>query len=104
MACSGCGGRTNVGIQGAIIQSASPQPDEYDMIPMSKYPECHERYHGTFTGASVFLVGVGTEHEQIFVRGHRVEALRYANDRHTTLDHVYSTSLCHQAVLQLLGA
>ena len=100
----GCGGRTNFGIQGAVIQGAYPQPDETGMIPMASCPGCTERYHGAFTGASVFLVGVNTEHEQMFVRGHRMEALRYANDRHTTLDHVHSTSLPHEAVVKLLGA
>ena len=74
------------------------------MISMSSREDCTERYHGAFTGASVLLVGLNSEHEQIFARGQRIEALRYANDRHTTLDHVHVTSLCHDAVVDLLGA
>lgn len=104
MACSGCGGRTNVGLQGAIIQGSYPQPDETGLIKMTSYTDCVDRYHGAFTGASVFIVGVGTGDEQIFPKGQYVEAMRYANDRKTTLDHVHSTSLCHDAVVTVLGA
>lgn len=83
---------------------ADATPNAQGLIPMATYPDCTERYDGAFTGASVFVAGLGTEQEQIFVRGQRVEAMRYANSNKITLDQVHSTSLCGEAVKKVLGA
>lgn len=74
------------------------------MFPLAQASGCTEPYHGAFTGASVFVVGIGTDKEKLFVRGQRKEALRYALDEAATVDHVHVTSLCHEPVRELLGA
>jgi hypothetical protein len=73
------------------------------MFPLAAAPDCTEPYHGAFVGASLLVVGRGTDNERIFVRGQRTDALRYAKARKTTLDHVQARALCHDAVLAVLG-
>ena len=89
---------------GTILRGSSPEQDENGLVALSSAAECTEPYHGQFTGASVFIVGRGTEHERLFVRGHKMDAMRWAKQHSVTLDHVHVTNLCHEPVLALLGA
>lgn len=104
MACGKCGGRRDTSILGAHLPSGNYVRDENGLFPLAQAPDCTEKYHGQFQGASVFVVGMGTEKEKLFVRGQKVEAMKYAKAQETSLDHVHVTSLCHEPVLGLLGA
>ena len=94
---------------GAVTQSSRLVADEHGLIPLNKYSTCTEPYHGQFTGASVFVIGRGTIHERLFRKAQRDDATIYARDNGNTgetltIDHVHGTTLCHDAVVALLGA
>ena len=72
-------------------------------------PDPTQPYHGQFTGASVFVVARGTDKERLFRKLQADDATRYAMTQGTpgealTIDHLHSTSLAHQAMVELLGA
>lgn len=108
--CGGCGGRNSLGARGgAVVQSTRLVADEYGLLPLAQYPNASEPYHGQFTGASVFVVGRGTEKERLFRKVQADDATRYAmaegsTGETLTIDHLHSTSLCHEAMVSLLGA
>jgi hypothetical protein len=92
-----------------VVQSSRLVADEYGLLPLSSFPACPDAYHGQFTGATVFVIGRGTSHERLFRKADRDNATRYAIDNGTTgstltIDHLHSTSLCHDAIVRLLGA
>ena len=81
MACGSCGGRKS---KARMVAAYSPEsiPDPL-AGPDGVYRftddagDC-ERYHGIFTGTTVFVLGLGTEHERIFLRTTKAAAERYA--------------------------
>jgi hypothetical protein len=110
MPCSGCGGRNSLGARGgAVVQSSRLIADEHGLLPLAQFTPCSDPYHGQFTGASVFVVARGTDKERLFRKLQADDATRYAMTQGTpgealTIDHLHSTSLCHEAMVELLGA
>lgn len=74
------------------------------MIPLASQPECRERYHGQFQGASLLVAGRGGPKEKLFIKGQLADARRYATTNRVTLDNIHVTNLCDAAVRELLGA
>ena len=92
-----------------MVQSSRLVADEHGLLPLARYPDATEPYHGQFTGASVFVVARGTDKERLFRKLQADDATRYAMTQGTpgealTIDHLHSTSLAHQAMVELLGA
>lgn len=74
------------------------------MIPLASYDGCHDRYSGRYQGASLLVAGRGGPKEKLFIKGQLPDARKYATTNRVTLDNVHVTSLCHDAVVALLGA
>jgi hypothetical protein len=86
------------------LSRAYPGPGDDGVVMLRAAPECSTPYDGVYRQATVFIVGYDTEHEQVFKRGDRTEALRLAKENRLTFDQVVARSLCHEVALQLLGA
>lgn len=104
MGCN-CGGRPTTG-SAMALRNSSPRPNERGMYDLASAPGCAERYDGLLANASIYVIGRGTEHEKLFVKRDRIEALRYARTvkPNLTVDHLLATDLCREPVLALLGA
>lgn len=74
------------------------------MVPLASHEGCAERYHGRFQGASLLVAGRGGPKEKLFIKGQLPDARRYATTNRVTLDGIHVTTLCHDAVVALLGA
>jgi hypothetical protein len=83
---------------------AYPGPGDDGVVMLQAAPDCTTPYDGVFRQATVFVVGYATEHERLFKRGDRTEALQLAKANKLTFDQVTARSLCHEAVVELLGA
>jgi hypothetical protein len=65
-----------------------------------------EPYHGVFDGTYLYVVGLGTEHEKLFLRSGRRAAIDYAKE-HGDLEIsnlLLARSFCHDTVVAVLGA
>jgi hypothetical protein len=80
------------------LKRTYPRPDETGTIMLQAAPECTEPYDGAFRKSTVFIVGYGTEHEQMFKRADRTLAISAARATNTTLDQVVAGQLCTDAV------
>jgi hypothetical protein len=78
--------------------------DENNMFTLATAPECTEPYHGQFQGATVYVLGLGTENERLFRKGDWTEATKAARVQGLTLDHVLAINLCHDKVIELFQA
>jgi hypothetical protein len=83
---------------------AYPGPGDEGVVSLRYAPDCTSPYDGIYRQATVFVVGYDTEHEQLFKRGDRTAALKMARDNRLSFDQVTARSLCHEVVLELLGA
>lgn len=83
------------------LRRTNPSPDESGTIMLSSMPECTEPYTGPFRKTTVFIVGYGTEHEQLFTRANRGPAIAAARATRSTLDQVVASELCTDAVESL---
>lgn len=98
----GCGKRPDTA-SAVGLRSASTQ-HEGDLYELASYPECDRPYRGAFQGATIYIVGYGTEEETLFRRADRGTAARLAREKRTSLTHVPAIELCEEAMLELLGA
>lgn len=104
MGC-GCGGRKRSG--GAATFQL--RPSDVSLTPEGYYAtsnsgECSGTYHGSYTTASLWVVGAGTPEEKMFRTGQRGEAIRLANDADLPIDQLPAIKLCHEAVVAVLGS
>jgi len=97
----GCGCRK----QGAVLTPNSMnlrrtyvRPDDTGVIALQSMPECTDPYSGPFRRTTVFVVGYGTEREQLFKRSDRNQAIAFARETRSTFDQVPAGQLCHDAV------
>lgn len=116
MACGCKSGTYVVGAQG--IPRSNPTKNSSGIIPLgtgitedvdgallnTTTQYCTAAYRGMFRGATVFIVGYGTAHEELFIRSQRDEAIAAARARHTTLDQTTAGSLCDTVMYELLEA
>lgn len=80
------------------LKRTFPRPDETGTIMLQSAPECVEPYSGPFRKTTVFVVGYGTESEQLFKRADRTAAITAARDSKLTFDQVVAGQLCSDAV------
>jgi uncharacterized Rossmann fold enzyme len=85
------------------LRRTNPRPDETGTIMLQSAPDCVEQYSGPFRKTTVFVVGYGTEHEQIFKRADRTAAIAAARATSSTFDQVIAGQLCADAVEALLA-
>ncbi len=104
MACGGCGKGVDRDRVGTLRASAYQPDTDIGLYALASQPDCSDAYHGVYTTGTVYVLARGTEREQLFVRGQRVEASRIARRDNVTLDSVRADQLCHDAVLELFGA
>lgn len=79
------------------------RPDETGTIMLQSAPECVEPYSGPFRKTTVFIVGYGTEYEQVFKRSDRTAAIAAARETKSTFDQVLAGQLCVDTVDALLS-
>jgi hypothetical protein len=102
----GCGCKNKSGLtpDATGMRSTWPSPDESGMIKLASAPDdCSSLYHGPFRQATVLVVGIGTESEQLFMRGQRSEAVTTAKANKLSIDAVPARTLCHESMVALLG-
>ena len=79
--------------------------NERSMIQLGDDELTCQQYHGQFTGTRVFIAGQGTEHEKVFLKQNKLDAVRYAREHKVKLTRQVSViSLCHDRVVAMLGA
>jgi hypothetical protein len=99
----GCGGsRTTVSAFGT--HQSQPTITDQGMIVLASAPECEQPYSGVFRSASVYVVGLGTDAETVYLRADRERAVRDAKQRRATFDHLPAKQLCDDKMRELLGA
>jgi hypothetical protein len=85
------------------LTRAFPSAGEDDLVVLQADPYCEEPYSGRYQSATVFVVGYATEHEALFTRKQRTEALDYARSKKLTFDGVVARECCHHVMVELLG-
>jgi hypothetical protein len=104
MAC-GCKDKAYLTPNSTALRMTYPQPDEDGgIITLQGYEDCTDPYTGAWKQATVFVVGYGTDNETLFRRADRTAAIKMARDENLTLDQLPASSLCHQAMVDLLGS
>ena len=104
MPCN-CGKRANnLTPDSTFVTRAYPSPADDDIVVLQAAIECDVPYTGIYKQATVFVVGYDTVGEALFPRRDRTKALQYAKDEKLTFDQVPAGALCHEIVLELLGA
>jgi hypothetical protein len=100
-----CGKRANnLTPDSRFLTQAYPSPAEDDMIVLQADTECETLYTGIYRQATIFVVAYATPNEVLFPRRDRTKALRYAQEEKLTFDQVPAGALCHDVVVELLGA
>jgi hypothetical protein len=104
MAC-GCGKSRDNSLAGKMLKAESDlQLNEAGMYDLYVAPGCTEKYHGGFLVATVYIAGRNTPAEKTFRRSQWNEAQDYARRNNVGLVHLAATSLCHETMVELLGA
>jgi hypothetical protein len=85
------------------LKRTFPRPDETGTIMLQSSPECVEPYSGPFRKSTIFVVGYGTEHEQLFTRAQRTQAIAAARQSKLTFDQVVAGQLCSETVEALFA-
>ena len=81
------------------------QLDEYGLYPLGSQPDgCSEGYHGAFPAATLYVVDRGGPDEKLFLRKDWDGAQLHARRTDTGILHLAAASLCHETVLDFLGA
>lgn len=98
----GCGCKRLDAVQLANSQGARvgyvAKPGRNGVYEMASSPGCFQPYEGDYRTQSVFVVGLGTEQETIFLRANRTEAIEYSKENRLELHHLPAHNLCHQAM------
>jgi len=104
-ACGSCGGmKVGAARRAAAELIPEPQTNDRGMYPFIGEPYDCEAYHGAYRATTVFLVGYGTEHEKLFARTLKKDAEKYAAKHNLSAAHINVSSLCHDRVIEMLGA
>lgn len=83
---------------------AFPSEGEDGIIVLRADPSCDELYSGRYQQATIFVVGYDTEHETLFTRKQRTEALALARSKNLSFDGVVARACCHHLMVALLGS
>ena len=95
----GCGCRRIDAVQLANGANAkvgyNAKPGRNGVYELASAPGCFQPYEGDHRNESLFVVGLGTEQETIFLRKQRTEALEFAQSNDLHLFHLPAHNLCH---------
>ena len=80
-----------------------PQAGPNGVYEMFSHPGCWQPYNGKQRTASVYVVGLNTEYERVFVRKDNKDAIRYAKETDGVLHHLLANTLCHMAMEDFFG-
>lgn len=101
---SGCG-CSSAEARREVLRTSHTQPDSEGGYRLLTYPDCTTLYSsGPSQGASIVIVGRYTEAEKLFVLDDVLDASEYAIANHVGIENLPTTALCHDAVVELLGA
>jgi hypothetical protein len=89
---------------GRGLTRSNPRPEDNGVYLLQEDLECRTPYSGAFRGATVFIVGYGTEFERVYRRAERKAAIQDARENKRTIDQVPARALCHTIMVALLGA
>lgn len=101
MPCA-CRDKNALGISARGISRSNPRPGPNGLYELRADPECSQPYQGMFRGATVFVVGYGTENETVYKRGERTQAINHAKEQNLTLDQMPASALCERLMVELL--
>ena len=73
------------------------------MYELQSHPGCFQPYSGRRRAETVFVVGLGTEHEQIFQRKDNRAAIAHAKTTKGQLAQIHVTQICYEAAAELFG-
>ena len=85
------------------LSRSYPGVDETGTIMLQSAPDCVTPYSGPFRKMTVFVAGYSTEHERLFQRAKRTEAIKYARDNKLTFDQVLASQLCDTVAEELFA-
>jgi len=96
----------NASLDGVTLRTAEQDLvlDDAGLYPMAAAPGCTEGYHGAFPSATLYVAGRGTDKEKLFTRKDYDGAQSYARGHDVDLAHLGTKQLCHETVLEFLGA
>lgn len=104
MAC-GCG---NIGLLSPNTEGVrtgyTAAYDGNGMYQLSAAPGCDQPYSGDYRRESVYVVGIGTEGEQIFTRRRSREAIDYSKANGLKLNHLPCNALCDSVMREFFGS
>lgn len=104
MPCN-CGKRASLLTPDSRNVTRSYPPRNADgLIELAAHPDCTTPYSGAFKRATIFVVGHGTEHETLYRRADRTQALAAAKAGNLTFSVVAASDLCSDAAMDLFGA
>jgi len=78
--------------------------DEHGLFTLASAPGCTEGYHGAFPSATVYVVDRGGPYERFFLRKQFDEAQDHCRRHDLGLAHVAAATLCHETMMEFLGA
>lgn len=101
----GCKDRKSLTPDSTALTRTYPRPDdETNTIALQSSSGCTEPYSGPFRKTTVFLVGIGTDSEQLFARADRTAAINKARSEKLTFDQVLAGQLCTDVVDALFAS
>lgn len=80
------------------------EPGRNSVYELQAYPGDFERYNGKLRASSVYVIGYGTEHEQIFRKADQRLALKTARELKVTIFQAPANQICAAAIEDLYDA
>jgi hypothetical protein len=74
------------------------------LYQLASHPDCTTPYTGAFRSASIYVVGLGTDQERLFVRAEAQDAVAYARATGQPIAHLPAAQFCQDAMVAFLGA
>ena len=103
MAC-GCGaGGTLTPNMAGVRTGYTSAAGQNGVYVLHAAPECHDAYDGVERFASVLVVGLGVEGEQIFRRTDSKTAIAYAKETQLRLEVLSAHALCGAVMTEFFG-
>ena len=103
MAC-GCRNKGELTASSTGLTMVYPTYDDNGMVALVAWPDCTTPYTGAFQRSSIYIVAYGTDTERLYRRADRTAAIADARATDSTISQVPASSLCHDAVVELLGS
>lgn len=104
MPCGGgCGGKNRLAKLTGNFEDL--ERNDRSMVLLEGDPYECSSYSGIFQGTHLYVAGRGTEHEKVFLRANRRDAIVYAKEHGVKIGNLVNVkSMCNETVLAVLGA